>query len=121
MRKLVARGRPRWRSRRAATLGVAALAIGIAVPSVADADWYMSRRQAEWFAKDYVSRHYADTYASDLTTVCRAQGGGYDPRYAYHRQVCAWYDESDATKGAVLIVGSRTPGAYYGRVLVGAH
>jgi hypothetical protein len=121
MRKLVGRGRRGWRSRRAAALGATALAVGMAVPAVADADWYLSMRQARWYAKDYVSRHYADTYASDLTTVCRAQGGGYDSRYLYHRLVCGWFDSSDGTKGAVLIVGSRRPGVYYGRVLVGAH
>jgi hypothetical protein len=121
MKELVGRGRRRWRSRRTAALGAAALAIGMAVPSVADADWYMSRRQAQSYAKDYVSRHYADTYASDLTTVCEPYRGGYNPRYVYHRMICGWADARDGTKGAVLITGSRMRGVYYGRVLIRAH
>jgi hypothetical protein len=121
MKKLVTSGRRPWRSRRTAALGAAALALGMAVPGVAQAEWYFTKSGAQRIAKDYVSKHYADTYRSDLTTACRVQGGGYDPSYKYHRWVCGWYDRSDDTMGAVLIVGSSGRGAYYGRVLVGAH
>jgi hypothetical protein len=121
MKKLVARGRPGRRSRRTVALGATALAIGMAVPGMAQAEWYFTKSGAQRVAKDYVSDRYADTYVSDLATFCRPQGGGYDPGYKYHRWVCFWRDVSDETSGAVLIVGSSTRGAYYGRVLVGAH
>jgi hypothetical protein len=121
MKKLVGRRRRGLRSRRGVALGAAALAIGMALPGAAQAEWYFSKSGAQRVAKDYVSDRYADTYSGDLTTVCRVQGGGYDPAYKYHRWVCGWYDSSDDTSGAVLIIGSRGHGAYYGRVLVGAH
>jgi hypothetical protein len=113
MKKLVAR--------RTVALGATALAIAMAVPGAAQAEWFFTKAGAQRVAKDYVSDHYADTYAWDLTTLCRPQGRGYDPAYKYHRWVCFWRDSSDETSGAVLIVGSRERGAYYGRVLVGAH
>lgn len=120
MQKLAVRGDGR-RPRRAIALGAAALAIGMAVPGAAQAEWYFTKPGAQRVAKDYVADRYSDTYAGDLTTVCRPQGRSYDPTYKYHRWVCGWYDSSDDMSGAVLIVGSRGAGDYYGRVLVGAH
>ena len=103
-------------------LGATALAMVTLPAGVAQAEWYFSKSGAQRVAKDYVSKHYADTYRSDLTTWCRPQGRqASDPRYKYHRWVCAWADSSDHTKGVVLIVGSDSPGAYYGKVLRGAH
>jgi hypothetical protein len=99
----------------------AAVLAAVLVPvTAAHADWYMSKRGAERVARHFVSNHYANTYASDLTTRCRPSGQRYDPRYVYHRWVCGWYDSSDGTSGTVLIVGSRGSGAYYGKVLHGA-
>jgi hypothetical protein len=121
MKELVVRARSGWCSRRNAALGATALAMAMAVPGVAQAEWYFTKAGAQRVAKDYVSDHYADTYASDLATACRPQWGGYDPGYKYHRWVCFWQDSHDDTAGAVLIVGSRERGSYYGRVLVGAH
>jgi hypothetical protein len=109
------------RTRRRIALGAAALTATLALPGAAQADWFFSKSGAERATKDYVADRYADTYAGDLTTSCRPQGRAYDPGYKYHRWVCGWYDESDDTSGAVLIVGSSSSGAYYGRVLIRAH
>jgi hypothetical protein len=110
----------RRRTRRRMALGAATLAAALVVPGAAQANWYFSKYGAEQMAKEYVADHYARTYVSDLTTVCRPQGVRYDPAFKYHRWVCGWHDSSDDTSGAVLIVGSARGGAY-GRVLVGAH
>jgi hypothetical protein len=109
-------------ARRIAKLLVPLLvALVVLVPaSAAHADWHLSKAGAQRIAKRYVAQHYADTYSGDLTTYCRPQGRRYDPRYVYHRWVCGWYDSSDDTSGAVLIVGSDIRGSYYGRVLSGA-
>jgi hypothetical protein len=107
----------RWRRAAIALGAVAAVLIPV---TAAHADWYMTKRGAERATKDYVSDYYANTYAQDLTASCRPSGQRYDARYVYHRWVCGWYDRSDDTSGTVLIVGSRTPGAYYGKVLHGA-
>jgi hypothetical protein len=97
------------------------VALAVLIPaSAAHADWHLSKAGAQRIAKNYVSTHYADTFASDLTTSCRPQGRKYNPRYVYHRWVCGWYDASDDTSGAVLIVGSDISGRFYGRVLSGA-
>jgi hypothetical protein len=121
MKQLVARGSRRWRSRRAVALGVAALAVGMAVPCVASADYWLSPAEARAAARDYVSNHYDDTYASDLWVRCVPSGGSYVPGYVYHRYRCRWYDESDDTRGVVLITGSRASGLSWGRVLVDAY
>jgi hypothetical protein len=98
-----------------------ALAVLLVPAGEARAEWYFTADGAKRVAKDYVSSHYANTYYSDLTASCRPQGRrGHDPRYKYHRWVCYWYDSSDGTSGAVLIVGSSGTGSYYGRVLLGA-
>jgi hypothetical protein len=98
------------------------VALGVLVPaSTAHAEWHFTKSGAQRIAKDYVSRHYADTYVENLTTFCRPQGRRYNPRYKYHRWVCGWYDAGDKTSGAVLIIGSDITGSYYGRVLTGAH
>jgi hypothetical protein len=103
-------------------VGGLGLTLALLVPATAaHAEWYLSRNDAQAMARDYVSKHYADTYASDLTTYCRPQGRSYDPRYRYHRWTCGWYDRDDATKGAVSITGSSGSGYYFGRVLIGAH
>jgi hypothetical protein len=105
---------------RIAGCAVALAAVLIPV-TAAHADWYMTKRGAQRAARHFVSNYYANTYASDLRTSCRPSGRRYDPRYVYHRWVCRWSDESDGTSGTVLIVGSRGSGAYYGKVLHGAH
>jgi hypothetical protein len=97
------------------------VALAVLIPATAaHADWHLSKAGAQRIAKRYVSQHYADTLAQNLTTYCRPQGRRYDRRYVYHRWVCGWYDASDNTSGAVLIVGSDIGGSYYGRVLSGA-
>ena len=110
----------RQRIRRKIAVGTMAIAGALAIPGVAQADWYLSKYSAERMAKRYVAYHYADTYVSDLTTVCRPQGARYNPAYEYHRWVCGWYDSSDDSSGVVLIVGVSGGGAS-GRVLVPAH
>jgi hypothetical protein len=98
------------------------LALALLVPvTAAHAEWYFTQSGAQRIARDYVSRHYADTYYSDITAVCRPQGDRYDPTYKYHRWVCGWYDSSDGTKGAVLVAGSSGSGSYFAKVLRGAH
>jgi len=102
----------------ATVLGAAALA---AVPGVAQAEWYFTKRGAEKVARDYVSSYYDDTYYEDLDAYCRPQGERRaDPRYKYHRWICGWYDSSDGTSGQVRIIGSDSAGAYYGKVLAAA-
>jgi hypothetical protein len=97
------------------------VALVVLVPaSAAHAEWHFTKSGAQRIAKVYVSKHYAHTYAENLTTYCRPQGRRYNPRYKYHRWVCGWYDSSDNTSGAVLIVGSDITGRYYGRVVSGA-
>lgn len=109
-------------SRRLGGVVVTALAVTLAWAATASANWYYTPAGAARIAKDYVSRTYSDTYFSDLSARCRAQGMRTRPGFKYHRLVCAWYDNSDGTSGTVLIIGSSTgPGAYYGRVLVGPH
>jgi hypothetical protein len=88
--------------------------------AAAHAEWYFTKTGAQRVAKDFVSKHYANTAAENLTAACRPQGRPFDPRYKFHRWVCGWYDSSDNTAGTVLIVGSDNIGAYYGRVLAGA-
>ena len=111
------------RSKLRLSILAAATALVLAVPltGVAHAEWYFTRQGAQKVASDYVSKIYEDTYVQDLTTACRPQNRRYDPRYKYHRWVCGWYDKSDDTSGVVLIIGSDSPGAYYGRVLRRAH
>ena len=108
-----------------ARLAIAATAGALAIvpASVAHADWYLTKARAQSHAKHFVSTHYADTFASDLTTYCRPQGRSRaNSRYVYHRWVCGWVDSSDDTSGVVRIIGSSTSrGAYYGTVIVGAH
>ena len=102
-------------------LALVVLALAVLIPAgAAHAEWHVTKTGAQRIAKDYVSKHYSDTYASNLTTACRPQGYHYDSRFKYHRWVCGWYDRSDRTSGTVLIVGSDRPGAYYGKVLRGA-
>ena len=67
-----------------------------------------------------MSKQYADTYTYNLETACLPQGRPYNPRYKYHRWKCWWHDSSDGTSGKMLIIGSDSPGAYYGKVLRGA-
>jgi hypothetical protein len=101
-------------------LGTTVLALAIVPVSVAHAEWYYTKSGAQKIAKEYVSNKYADTYTSNLTASCRPQGRSYtDPRYKYHRWVCLVEDSSDGTSGVVRIVGSRSRGGYYGKVLGG--
>jgi hypothetical protein len=104
-------------------IGTATVALASIVPAgVAHAEWFYTKSGAEKMAKDFVSKHYADTYASDLTTYCRPQGQRRaDPNYKYHRWICGWYDSADETAGVVKIIGSRDRSGYYGSVVVGAH
>jgi hypothetical protein len=107
-----------WRRNLIALVTVAA---ALMIPATAaQAEWHFTKRGAEKVAKDFVAKEYANTYTYNLTSLCRPQGRPYNPRYKYHRWVCAWYDSSDGTSGKVLIVGSNSPGAYYGKVLRGA-
>jgi hypothetical protein len=103
--------------------GATTLALATILPAgVAQAEWWYTKAGAQKIAIDYVSRHYADTYAGDLAAECEPDGlRRADPRYKYHRWVCGWYDSSDDTAGGVLIKGSVTVGGYYGSVIVGAH
>ena len=107
--------------RRRLALCAAVVAVLLIPTSVAHADWYFTKRGAQRSARHFVSHHYANTYASDLTTSCRPSGRRYNPRYVYHRWVCGWYDSRDGTSGTVLVRGGRGSGVYYGRVLHGAH
>jgi hypothetical protein len=103
------------------TLALIVVSLMVLVPvGTAHAEWHLTRSGAQRVAKDFVSKHYANTYFGDLTTVCRPQGQGYDRRFKYHRWVCGWYDSSDNTSGAVVIIGSDRAGAYYGKVVRGA-
>lgn len=108
--------RLRWR----VVLALTAVAAALTPLAAAHAEWYISRDGAQRMAKDYVSKHYADTYTYNLTTVCKPQGRPYDPRYTFHRWKCVWYDRSDRTAGIVVIIGSARTGGYYGYVLRGA-
>jgi hypothetical protein len=96
---------------------------GMLVPATAArANWLYTPLGGASLAKDFVSKHYANTYTYNLSAHCRAQGMPTRPGYKYHRLVCDWYDGSDNTTGRVLIVGSDSaPGAYYGTVIRGAH
>jgi hypothetical protein len=102
-------------------LAVVALAAALVPATAAHAEYFFASDGIQRVAKDYVSKHYANTYVSNLSTACRPQGEPYNPNYKYHRWVCGWYDRSDGTGGVVLIVGSSGAGAYYGKVLRGAH
>jgi hypothetical protein len=109
-------------TRRLAAVGLVLGTVATLPVAAAEANHYYTESGAERIAKDFVSKHYADTYVGDLDATCRPQGRRYDPDYKYHRWVCRWHDYSDGTSGSVLIVGSDAgPGAYYGRVLHGAH
>jgi len=89
--------------------------------SSAEANWWYTKSGAQRLARDYVSRHYANTYYNDLTARCHVQGGGYDRNYKYHTWICVWYDSSDDTYGEVKIKGSDAgPGAYHGSIVVGS-
>jgi hypothetical protein len=103
-------------------LAATTLALTVVPTGLAQANWYYTKAGAERLAKDFVSKHYADTYKSDLTTYCTRPGGvPASPDYKYHRLDCAWADASDGTSGVVRIIGSsRGLGAYYGVVLRGA-
>jgi hypothetical protein len=111
-------------ARRRIVLLVAPLLLALAVllpVAAAHAEWFYTKQGAEVMAKDYVSKHYANTYTENLLASCRPQGRrAGDPSYKYHRWVCTWVDRSDHTAGRVLIVGSDFRSTYYGRVLLGA-
>ena len=98
----------------------AALAL-LGAASSAEANWWYTKTGAQRLAKDYVSHHYADTYYDNLTAKCHVQSSGYDPSFKYHTWICAWYDRSDDTYGAVKIKGSDAgPGAYHASIVLGS-
>ena len=98
---------------------VAALAAGmvLAAPSVASAEMYLSKPQAESDMRDYARSTYS---ASSPAASCRPQGlNAPEPGYVYTRWVCGWADV-DGCEGRVLIIGSaRGRGWYRARVLHG--
>jgi hypothetical protein len=103
---------------------ITALLGALAVPGVAQADWFYSKRGAERVARDAVSKRYSayGFTAGDTVASCRPQARSYDPRYKYHRWVCGWGGEApdgDVCGGTLLITGSRGTGNYYHRVLRG--
>jgi hypothetical protein len=102
-------------------IATAAIAGASFVPATAaHAEWHFTKEGAEKLTRQYVAKHYANTYYEDLGASCDPQGERYDPRFKYHRWKCTWYDGSDDTWGEVLIVGSRPAGRYYAKVLHGA-
>jgi hypothetical protein len=103
-------------------LGLIAITVTLTWAATASANWYYTPAGGARLAKDYVSRTYENTYYSDLSASCHAQGMKTRPGYKYHRLICNWYDHSDGTSGTVGIIGSQTgPGAYYGREIVAPH
>jgi hypothetical protein len=91
--------------------------LALAVPSVAQADYYIGRAKAQSFAEDYVSDRYGSNYPG---AFCRPQGASAPARgYIYHRWVCYWADEYKC-EGSVLIYGSSRGRNHYAyRVLRG--
>src|SRR5690348_7038299 len=94
---LTSRGRASRLTRRVA-LGAATLAAVMVPATAAHAEYYLSKTQAQHYAKDFASKHYGRS-SGDLVTVCRTQFTGYNPNYVYHRWVCAWGDVTDGTTG----------------------
>ena len=98
-------------------LATAVLAVtALAAPSMARADYHISKGEAQSHARHYVRGKYD---SRGPIARCRPQNlDREEPGYIYHRWVCGWADR-DSCAGAVLIIGSRGRGYYYGRVLRG--
>jgi soluble lytic murein transglycosylase-like protein len=119
-RKIGSQAKPARSIRARFVLCTTVLALAIVPVSIAHAEWYYTESGAQKIAKEFVANEYANTYTSNLTASCRPQGRSHtDPRYKYHRWVCLVEDSSDGTSGVVRIVGSRSRGGYYGKVLGG--
>lgn len=83
----------------------------------ASANYFMNRREAIHFARDWV--HYKLGYRGSWA-YCRPQWArDVAPGYDYHSWLCGWRGMSASgnpmCRGLVIIKGSRTPGQYYSR------
>ena len=91
-------------------------ATALVVPSLASAEVYLTKAQAEADTEQAVSERYGSEYPG---SACRPQGLSRPKAgYAYHRWVCYWADEYRC-EGKLLISGSRGRGYFYHRVLSG--
>jgi hypothetical protein len=90
----------------------------LAVAPVAQANYFIDKRQAESFTRsEYHARYDAGTRTG---VSCRPQGRSAPQRgYIYHRWTCTWVDENDMW-GQFLIAGnSRGPDWYHVKLLRG--
>ena len=97
--------------RRAKVLAVLVAGLALAaMPSIASADWFLTKGRAVQLARYEAKQKYGavdvDGNGVHYEASCRPQGEPYNPRYVYHRWVCGWADSSGCV-GTLLILGSR--------------
>src|SRR4051794_22550213 len=91
-----------------------ALTVMIA-PSIARADYTISKSEAQANARDAASYLYGDRYGvHGVQAKCRAQFVREDPNYNYHRWVCGWagYDVDGDVVGGRLRITGHSDGTY---------
>jgi hypothetical protein len=103
--------------RRKIAATVATIAGLLVIAPVAQANYYISRGQAESFARNEVHNRYEVEGRTGV--YCRPQGRRAPERgYIYHRWTCTWVD--DVSWGQFLIAGnSRGPNWYHVMLLRG--
>jgi hypothetical protein len=96
----------------------------LAVPSIASANYTITKAEAQRNARDAAEYLYGDAYGVQYAYTaasCRPQYTKYNPRYAYHRWVCGWAGpdwENDTASGRLRITG-HSNGTYGYMVLAG--
>jgi hypothetical protein len=105
--------------RRLALVGLIACLLSGLAAGTAQADYYISKKRAEHFARDYFHHKVGYHYT---TASCRPQGRNAPvPGYVYHRWTCGFavgdsrYEP--ACIGSIMIAGSSSShGSYYHRI-----
>jgi hypothetical protein len=110
-----------WKLKRMVIITIVAACV-MAIPGIAEAEWYFTKQGAERVARNAVAERYGDygfTYENTVAR-CRPQSEAYDSTYKYHRWVCGWAGkraDGDVCSGTLLIVGSNGSGRYYHKLL----
>lgn len=95
------------------------------VPTVASADYTITRAEASYQARDAARTLYGSYGITFNGTIarCRPQSTSYDRDYTYHRWVCGWAGrdrDGDVASGTLRITG-HTGDNYGYLVLRGIH
>lgn len=95
---------------------VLGLTLAAAFPATAEARYYLTRSEAQSFAKDWAHKRYPGTRTG---VYCRPQGAkAAQPGYIYHRWTCTVdFVFSPECFAGVRISGSNQSGSYYSATL----